>query len=90
MTVPIQCRSFSDQIHTITVHATIHTKLYYRYELMTQCWSVERENRPTFTRLKMRLKALAIAMGRKEVATRDGSVLYEDTYYVNQNMGPSQ
>lgn len=57
---------------------------------MTQCWSVERENRPTFTQLKMRLKALAIAMGRKEVATRDGSVLYEDTYYVNQNMGPSQ
>ena len=51
---------------------------------MTQCWSVEREKRPTFTQLKMQLKALAIAV------TRDGNVLYEDTYYVNQNMGPSQ
>ena len=57
---------------------------------MTQCWSVERENRPTFTQLTMRLKALAIAMEKKEMMTNDGNVLDEDTYYVNQNMGPSQ
>ena len=57
---------------------------------MTQCWSVEREHRPTFTQLKMGLKALAIAVGKKEMMTKDGNLLYEDTYYVNQNMGPSQ
>lgn len=57
---------------------------------MTQCWSVERESRPTFTQLKMRLKALAIAMEKKEMMIKDGNVLYEDTYNVNQNMGPSQ
>jgi len=39
---------------------------WHRYELMCQCWSVERENRPTFTKLKMRLKALEISMRRKQ------------------------
>ena len=63
---------------------------WHRYELMCQCWSVERENRPTFTQLKMRLKALEISMRRKQskqAATRDSDALHEDTY-INQDMGP--
>ena len=52
---------------------------------MERCWKTVKEERPTFTELKIKLKAMRIAQRRKQL---ENSNHEEDNYYINDNMNP--
>ena len=38
--------------------------MHCSYQVMQDCWKVKKEERPTFTQIKLKLKALAISFQR--------------------------
>ena len=75
------------------------TSLYYMTillfnscEIMTRCWDLEKEKRPTFSQMKLRLKSIGIAMRRgSTVQVRDKNQEHtEEDVYMNNNMGPAE
>ena len=53
---------------------------------MQKCWNEKKEERPTFTQLKLKLKAIAITTRRKSTKVEKNE---EEEMYINDNMGPS-
>ena len=58
--------------------------------MMKLCWEEKKEQRPTFSQMKMRLKAIRIASRRKQSKneTEPSMDNAEDEIYINDDMGP--
>ena len=57
------------------------------YEDMQRCWKEVKEERPTFTELKMKLKATRLALKRKQRDSRLENL--EEENYINDDMNPN-
>jgi hypothetical protein len=56
--------------------------------MMEQCWKKVKEERPTFTELKIKLKAARLALRKKQRLSSEANDKQDEDNYINDGMGP--
>ena len=56
--------------------------------MMEQCWRKVKEERPTFTELKIKLKAARLALRKRQRLGSEANDKRDEANYINDGMGP--
>lgn len=59
-----------------------------RFEMMEQCWKTVKEERPTFTEMKIKLKAARLALRKRQRLNSVANDKQDEDNYINDDMGP--
>ena len=56
--------------------------------MMERCWRTVKEERPTFTELKIKLKAARLALRKRQRLNSEATNKQDEENYINEGMGP--